>query len=95
MANLSGNGIRTMDQMVFAGNLAVTEGAPGSAQYYWEAYNLMGDPSLMVYFSEPPAMSVSYDPLIPLGNPTFTVNAVPYAYVAVSLNGLGPRRCPG
>jgi len=79
----------TMDQMVFAGNLAVTEGAPGSAQYYWEAYNLMGDPSLMVYFSEPPAMTVSYIPLIPLGSASFTVNAVPYAYVALSLDGVG------
>lgn len=78
----------TMDQMVFAGNLAVTLGSPGSAQYYWEAYNLMGDPSLMVYLSEPPAMSVSYNPLIPLGNPTFTVNAVPYAYVALSMDGI-------
>jgi hypothetical protein len=79
----------TMDQMIFAGNLAVTEGSPGSAEYYWEAYNLMGDPSLMVYFSEPPAMTVTYDPLIPLGSATFTVNAAPYAYVAVSLDGIG------
>jgi hypothetical protein len=79
----------TMDQMVFAGNLAVTIGSPGSAQYYWEAYNLMGDPSLMVYFSEPPAMSVSYNPLIPLGSASFTVNAVPYAYVAISMDGAG------
>jgi hypothetical protein len=79
----------TMDQMIFAGNLAVTEGSPGSAQYYWEAYNLMGDPSLMVYFSEPSAMTVTFDPLLPLGSATFTVNAVPYAYVAVSMNGVG------
>jgi hypothetical protein len=79
----------SMDQMVFAGNLAVTLGAPGSAQYYWEAYNLLGDPSLMVYFSEPPAMTVTHNPLIPLGSPSFTVNAVPYAYVALSLNGAG------
>lgn len=79
----------TMDQMIFAGNLAVTEGSPGSAEYYWEAYNLMGDPSLMVYFSEPPAMTVTYDPLIPLGSATFTVNAAPYAYVAVSMDGVG------
>ena len=79
----------TMDQMIFAGNLAVTEGASGSAEYYWEAYNLMGDPSLMVYFSEPPVMTVTFDPLLPLGSETFTVNAVPYAYVAVSMNGVG------
>lgn len=79
----------TMDQMVFAGNLAVTEGSPGSAEYYWEAYCLMGDPSLMIYFSEPPEMTVTYDPLLPLGSGTITVNAAPYAYVAVSMNGIG------
>ncbi|MCU0370246.1 MAG: C25 family cysteine peptidase, partial [Bacteroidales bacterium] len=77
----------TMDQMVFAGNLAVTEGSPGSAEYYWEAYCLMGDPSLMVYFSEPPVMTVTHDPLLPLGSGTFTVNAVPYAYIAVTMDG--------
>ena len=79
----------TMDQMVFAGNLAVTEGSPGLLEYYWEAYCLMGDPSLMVYFSEPPVMTVTYDPLLPLGSETFTVNAAPYAYVAVSMDGVG------
>jgi hypothetical protein len=78
----------TMDQMVFAGNLAVTEGSPGSALYYWEAYCLMGDPSLMICIGEPPAMTVTYDPLIPIGSPTFTVNAVPYAYVAITMDGL-------
>lgn len=78
----------TADQMIYAGNLAVTEGSPSMARYYWEAYCLMGDPSLMVYFSEPPAMTVNYDPLIPLGSQTFTVNAVPYAYVGLSMNNV-------
>ncbi len=86
---LFGEWYTSMDQEIFAGNLAVTEGVPGSAQYYWEAYNLMGDPSLMVYFSEPPAMEVTYDPLLPLGNMNFTVNAVPFAYVGLSMNGAG------
>jgi hypothetical protein len=79
----------TMDQVIFAGNLAVTIGSPGSAQYYWEAYCLMGDPSLMIYFSEPPVMTVSYDPLLPLGSPSVAVNAVPFAYVGLSMNGTG------
>jgi hypothetical protein len=85
---LFGEWYTTMDQMVFAGNLAVTLGSPGSAEYYWEAYNLMGDPSLMVYFAEPPALEAVYDPLLPLGSATFTVNTVPYAYVGVSMNGV-------
>ncbi len=49
----------------------------------------MGDPSLMVYFAEPPAMTVTFDPLLPIGSATFTVSAVPYAYVGVSMNGVG------
>lgn len=79
----------TMDQVVYAGNMAVTLGSPGMALYYWEAYCLMGDPSLAIYLSEPPAMEVSFDPILPLGNMTFVVNAVPYAYVGLSMNGTG------
>jgi hypothetical protein len=78
----------TTGQMIFAGNLAVTAGSPGMAQYYWEAYCIMGDPSLMVYFSEPPALDVSYDPLIPLGSASFIVTTEPYAYVALSMEGV-------
>jgi hypothetical protein len=77
----------TADQMVFAGNLAVTQGSPGSALYYWEAYCLMGDPSFMVYFTEPPVMTVNYEPILPIGSVTFTVNTVPYAYVGLSKDG--------
>ncbi len=78
----------TSYQMVFAGNLAVTEGAPGSAEYYWEIYCVMGDPSLEAYLSEPPAPTVSYDPLMPLGATSFTVNTEPYSYVAISKDGV-------
>ena len=77
------------DQMIFAGNLAVTQGSPGMALYYWEAYCLMGDPSLMVYFSEPPVLSATYDPLLPLGSTSITITTVPYAYVGLSMNGAG------
>ena len=77
----------TMGQMIYSGNLAVTLGSPSMARYYWEAYCLMGDPSVMVYLGMPSAMTVTYDPLIPLGSPSFAVNAVPYAYVALSIDG--------
>lgn len=78
----------TMDQMIFAGNLAVTESGSGMKEYYWQIYCLMGDPSLMVYFSQPLPMTVTYSPLMPLASNTFTVNAEPYAYIAISRNGL-------
>lgn len=76
----------TMDQMVFAGNLAVQESNSSMKQYYWEIYCLMGDPSTMVYFSVPPALTVEYMPLLPLGTPEFEVITEPYAYVAISKN---------
>jgi hypothetical protein len=78
----------SQDQMIFAGNLAVTQSGLSSSDYYWEIYHLMGDPSLMVYFGVPPALTATYTPLIPLGSTTFTVNTEPYAYVAVSMNGI-------
>lgn len=78
----------TQDQMVFAGNLAVQESNSGMKQYYWEIYCLMGDPSLMVYYSIPPAMQASYTPLLPLGSAEFEVQTEPYAYIAITRNNV-------
>ncbi len=77
----------TQGQMLRAGNLAVTQSG-SSIDYYWEIYHLMGDPSLMVYFGVPAPLNVSYAPFIPLGSPSFTVTTEPYAYVAISQNGI-------
>ncbi len=78
----------TMDQLIFAGNLAVMEGSPSQAEYYWEIYCLMGDPSLTAYMAVPPVMTVSHEPLMLLNTNEFTVTAAPYAYVAISKNGI-------
>lgn len=76
------------DQMIFAGNLAVTQSGVQSDEYYWEIYHLMGDPSTMIYFGVPSALTATYTPLIPLGAATFTVNTEPWAYAAVSMNNV-------
>jgi len=78
----------TQAQMFIAGNIAVELGTPGSAHYYWEIYCLMGDPSLMIYFSQPPDATSNYQGLMPLGVATFTVNTDPYAYVAITKDGV-------
>ncbi|MBE9491500.1 MAG: hypothetical protein IMY70_01330, partial [Bacteroidetes bacterium] len=78
----------TQAQMFVAGNIAVELGTPGSAHYYWEIYCLMGDPSLMIYFSQPPDATANYQGLMPLGVATFTVNTDPYAYVAITKDGV-------
>ena len=78
----------TQDEIIFAGNFAVTEGAPNSALYYWEIYCVMGDPSVMNYLSVPPALTVSYQPLLIFGVETFSVTTEPYAYVGISKDGV-------
>ena len=73
--------------MVQAGNLAVSQSG-SMVTYYWEIYHLMGDPSVMIYFSQAPDATANYQPLMPLASTTFTVNTDPYAYVAISKDGI-------
>jgi hypothetical protein len=86
---LFGNWYVTQGQMVNAGNLAVTQSGNSSYSYYWEIYHLMGDPSLMIYYSQPDPMTVSYSSLMPLGSTTFNITTnAPYAYAAISMGGV-------
>ena len=78
----------TQGQMPSAGNLAVTQAGSSRETYYWEIYHLMGDPSLMVYMSQPPVTSATYDALMPLGTASFTVNTGAYAYVGITKDGV-------
>lgn len=82
--------------IMFAGNMAVTEacdnGYPSSMTgnwdtYYWEGYNYLGDPSLLVYFGEPKDNTVSHNITMPVNSSFATVNAASGSYVALSLNG--------
>ena len=77
----------TAGQMIHSGNLAVTQ-AGGAEQYYWEIYNLMGDPSLMPYIGVPTTLTVSHVPATPVGTTNLLVNTEENAYVAISMNGV-------
>jgi len=81
----------TTGGIVFAGNLAVTEvniqGFPTtepSSLYYWQAYNVLGDPSLIPFFTEAESNQVSYSPNLIVGETSFTVNAMVNSYIAIS-----------
>jgi hypothetical protein len=84
----------TQDAMNFVGNLAVTEvhiqGYPShsSPLYYWQAYNLLGDPSLVIYMTQGEVNSVSFQGLLPIGANNFTVSAEPGSYVGISMDGV-------
>lgn len=76
----------TNGQMIHAGNLGVEQSNSTSKTYYWEIYHLMGDPSVMTYFSKPDALPVSYSNPILTGTDTLHVRTLPGAYVAISCN---------
>ncbi len=78
--------------LVYCGNLAVTEACNHSwstaARYYWEAYNVLGDPSLMAYFREGTPNTVVHDPVFFRGFDFFHTEAEPGSYVALSKDGV-------
>ena len=73
----------TVSSIMYVGNLAVTN-ADGMAKYYWEAYNVLGDGSVMPYNSIPSANVVSHDANFVNGSSSFLVSADPGSYVAVT-----------
>ncbi len=86
----------TQDALIFVGNLAVTEahtqGYPTHVTagpiYYWQAYNLLGDPSVVAYMTQGEINDVSFAGLLPIGSTSFTVEAEPGSYVGISMNGV-------
>lgn len=85
----------TIAAVPFSGNLAVayshTEGGYESAattRYYFEAYHVLGDASVMPYRSMPSNNDVSHLPTFPIGMEFYTVNADPGSYVGISKDGV-------
>ena len=72
------------DQMIYAGNLAVMAGSPAKAKDYWEIYNLLGDPSLMIYLSQPDTLILNVPETIPLGLDNLSVVTEPGTYIGLT-----------
>jgi PKD repeat protein len=78
----------TQGQMVVCGNYAVEESNSSRKTYYWEIYHLMGDPSLMIYYSVPQALTATYQNTLMIGMTSLAVNTEAYATVALSNGGV-------
>lgn len=82
------------DAILFVGNLAVTEvdiqgyQQHSSPTYYWQAYNTMGDPSLLPYHTQGSENTVSHMDILPIGVTEYEVSAEPGSYVAISKDGV-------
>ena len=86
------NGFNTLNSVPYIGNVAVTyahaAGYTSSVtdEYYWRAYQCLGDGSVMPYLNNPAANSVSHASTINIGATTFQVRAHAGSYVAITKN---------
>ncbi len=78
----------TNDAIVFAGNLAVTEAGSSRITYYWNIYNLLGDPSLSTWIGMPDVNPVTYPQTVFVGTPTFTITGANGTYVGLTQDGV-------
>jgi hypothetical protein len=84
----------TVSSMTFLGNIAVCYASTGGYQtssnptYYWQAYHVLGDGSIMPYRVNPTPNTVSHASSIPSGSSNFAVNAQAGSYVGISQNNV-------
>ena len=84
----------TVNAILYIGNLAGNAAqALGytlhvSTLYYWQAYHVLGDGSIMPYRVQPTANEISHMAIFPIGMDTYEVSAVPGSYVAISKDGV-------
>ncbi|MFA8449145.1 MAG: C25 family cysteine peptidase [Bacteroidales bacterium] len=74
----------TGGQMLFAGNLSVTASGSEYTKYYWDIYNMVGDPSTMVYLGIPEPITAVYEETINQSSNILEVKTEPYGYIGVS-----------
>jgi len=78
----------TNDALIFCGNLAVTEAGSSLTTYYWNIYNLMGDPSLSAYLGVPIANPVNHVDTVFITSPSITIEAEYGSYVGLTQAGV-------
>jgi hypothetical protein len=74
----------TLGQINYAGNLSVSASTSARKKYYWETYNVIGDPSLIPVIGNPDTFNISVPDTLPNGIKSITLNVDPFSYVAVS-----------
>lgn len=74
----------TMGQINYAGNLAVSSSTSTKKKYYWETYNLSGDPSIIPFVGPPSVINFSLPDTLPNGIRSVTFNGEPFTYIAIS-----------
>lgn len=77
----------TNGAVVFCGNLAVSEAGSSREEYYWNIYNLLGDPSLAMFMGEPDPNPIAYQPTVFVGVPNIIIDAGWGSYIGLTQDG--------
>jgi hypothetical protein len=77
----------SLGEMIFAGNMTVQQSTSARKKYYWEIYQVMGDPTLVPWFTTPENEQVIHPTILPVNARQISVLASPYDYVAISSGG--------
>ncbi len=77
----------SLGEILQGGNLAVTQSGSYFEKFYWEIYNILGDPSLMPYAGIPENLTISFPDSLSAGTLNIPISGSPWAYVAASANG--------
>jgi len=89
-----GDSYYCLHAIAFVGNLAVTEVNnqgwlnDATSTYYWQAYNTLGDPSMLPYNTQGSVNTVSHMDILPIGVTQYEVTAEPGSYVAITKDGV-------
>lgn len=88
----------TQGSINYAGNMAVQAAYSATdnyVKYYWEIYELMGDPSVMPWLGQPANMTIRVDNVAPVNNTIEVIDGTttlsvstgaPYSYIALTQN---------
>jgi hypothetical protein len=74
----------SMGQVNYAGNLAVSSSTSSKKKYYWETYNLVGDPSVIPVIGQADTFNIAIPDTIPNKLTNLSFISEPFSYVAVS-----------
>lgn len=78
----------SLGEMVFGGNISVQQSSSPRKKFYWEIYQLAGDPTLVPWFGQPAAREVQYPAMLPPDANRLDITCAAYDYVALSHNGM-------
>jgi hypothetical protein len=74
----------SLGQINYAGNLSVTASSTVWKKYYWETYNIVGDPSMIPVIGTPKHFNFTLPDTLPRGIRSISVVLEPFAYIAIS-----------